>query len=91
MATQISPGENKYSFFFLFLTATTPYMQPVSKDDIEVGKTCCSSRRGDLVCLPEFADVAVELMAKHKLEHGQTPPQAKQLFSALIALLGNLL
>ena len=80
MATQISPGENKYSFFFLLLTAITSYMQPVSKDDIEAGKTW-----GDLVC------VVVELIVKHKLEHGQTPAQAKQLFSALIALLGNLL
>jgi len=66
-------------------------MQPVSEDDIEAGKICCSSRRGDLVCLPEFADLAVELMGKHKIEHGQTPAQVKQLFSVLITLLGNLL
>lgn len=72
-------------------TDTTSYMHPVSEDDLRAGKICCSSRRGDLVCLPEFADVAVELMAKHKLDHGQTPTQAKQLFSVLIRLLENLL
>lgn len=87
-----SPSGRPDTLFFLpKLEAITSYLQPVSKDDIEADKTCCSSRRGDLVCLPEFADVAVELMAKHKLEHGQTPAQAKQLFSALIAVLGNLL
>lgn len=72
-------------------TDTTSYMHPVSEDDLGAGKLCCSSRRGDLVCLPEFADVAVELMAKHKLDHAQTPTQAKQLFSVLIRLLENLL
>jgi hypothetical protein len=66
-------------------------MHPVSEDDLRTGKICCSSRRGDLVCLPKFADVAVELMAKHKLDHEQTPTQAKQLFSVLIRLLENLL
>lgn len=76
---------------FFLLTDTTSYMQPVSEDDTEVGKICCSSRRGDLVCMPEFTDVAVELMAKHKLEHGQIPAQAKQLFSVLITMLGNIL
>lgn len=85
------PGRPDTLFFLPELKDTTSYMHPVSEDDLRAGKLCCSSRRGDLVCLPEFADVAVELMAKHKLDHAQTPTQAKQLFSVLIRLLENLL
>lgn len=47
-------------------------MHPVSDDDIEAVKMCCSSRRRDLVCLPEFTDVAVELMAKQVRAWGDT-------------------
>ena len=88
--TNCIPRQNLSIINFIH-TDSTSYMHPVSEDDLRAGKICCSSRRGDLVCLPEFADVAVELMAKHKLEHGQTPTQAKQLFSMLIRLLENLL
>ena len=58
---------------------------------MKAGEMCCSSRRNDLICLPEFTDVALQLMARHKLEHGQTPAQAKELFLVLTRLLENLL
>lgn len=58
---------------------------------MKAGEICCSSRRKDLICLPKFADVALELMATHKLAHGQTPAQAKELFLLLTRLLENLL
>ena len=71
---------------------TSSYLHPVSESDLKAGETYCSSRRKYLVCLPEFADVALELMAAaHKLVHCQTPAEAKELFLVLTRLLENLL
>ncbi|KAL9961210.1 hypothetical protein ACROYT_G030113 [Oculina patagonica] len=73
------------------LEGTSSYLHPVSEDEITAGKICCSSRRVDLLCLPEFADVAVEIMAEHKLELPSTPSEAKRLFLVLVQLLQHLM
>ncbi|CAH3191023.1 unnamed protein product [Porites evermanni] len=78
---RVPPGRPDTLLFLPELEAgTSSYLHPVSESDLKAGETCCSSRRIDLVCLPEFADVALELMAAHKLVHGQTQAQAKELF-----------
>ena len=63
----------------------------VSEDDVRAGKICWSSSRMDLLCLPEFADIALEIMAQQNLEHPNTPTQAKELFLVLVNLLQNLI